>query len=92
MTSILFTDHPVCQLMADTAMHDPKYRIQLQKSASNNEPVNATIEEHMTIIRYRLLMLSKNEKSIFLCARSPNAYINGGNNCAALSAVSLLGR
>ncbi len=79
--------------MADTAMHDPKYRLHLQKSASRNEPwVNVAIEENMTEIRHRLLMLSKKEKSIFLFPRSPNAHINGGNNCALLSAVSLLGR
>ena len=93
MTSILFTDRPVCQSMADTAMYNPKYRLQLQRSASKNEPwVNVIIEENMTKIHHRLLMMSKNEKSICQLPRSPNPHINGGNKCALLSAVSLLGR
>lgn len=94
MSSIIYTDHPVCQLMAEKAMHDPKYRLQLERSASNKETLRSVaIEDDVTKFRNRLLMLHKLEDETCQHRRkSPNAIYNEKTNYEVMPWVSLLGR
>ena len=89
MSSILLSDHPICQLMADKAMHDPKYKVQLQNSVSGRcSWKDKAIEWDMTEFRHKLLMLSQIEDDT--CHRHsrrvPKVY---RNSITKLSAVSL---
>ena len=93
MSSILFTDHPLCQVMAEKAMHDLGYKSQLERSAFEKENrVNRTIENDMTKIRHKLLMVSKIEDRNRQHRREMVNGREARTKCSLISAVSLRGR
>ena len=90
MYNIQFNDHPVCQVMADKAMYDPKYKLQLEKTASGKGRMNVAIEDDMTKIRHKIVMLNKLERKNHQHNREMrNAEFGRDPRCALISAVSL---
>ena len=76
--------------MADKAMYDHKYNLQLEKSASGKGRMNVAIEDDMTKIRHKIVMLNKLECKTHQHNREMrNAEFARDPKCALISAVSL---
>lgn len=92
MSTILFTDLPVCQLMAEQAMQDPEYKSLLKRAATRKEARRElTIENDITKFRHKLLMLNQIEHGSYQHRRRGLDIEKCRNKCALLSVVSLTG-